>query len=310
MRKKLFALLLTLFMSMNVAVSMLPSFAATSSARKQALAYDMHSIGLTGVENARELVGYKTKDGRTVKFGKLIRTGELTNMTADDRKKLVKKYRLVKDIDFRSDRDIRSDGEDPKMTGVEYCRYPFSSSQNILTSMEGLELGKDLVVELATLNRGGDLVGTYFKAGYRVMYTSEQGIAMFKGFFKELLDANGGAVLWHCVSGKDRTGNAAILLLTVLGVDRKTIIEDYMLTNDYAADEIESSYDRILSLTGSRALANDLSLFSGVGRDWIKESFRTIEANYGSVDNFLKKEIGLTAKDYKKLQNAYLTPAK
>lgn len=194
MRKKLFALLLTLFMSMNVAVSMLPSFAATSSARKQALAYDMHSIGLTGVENARELIGYKTKDGRTVKFGKLIRTGELTNMTADDRKKLVKKYRLVKDIDFRSDRDIRSDGEDPKMTGVEYCRYPFSSSQNILTSMEGLELGKDLVVELATLNRGGDLVGTYFKAGYRVMYTSEQGIAMFKGFFKELLDANGGAV--------------------------------------------------------------------------------------------------------------------
>ena len=291
MRKKLFALLLTLFMSMNVAVSMLPSFAATSSARKQALAYDMHSIGLTGVENARELGGYKTKDGRTVKFGKLIRTGELTNMTADDRKKLVKKYRLVKDIDFRSDRDIRSDGEDPKMTGVEYCRYPFSSSQNILTSMEGLELGKDLVVELATLNRGGDLVGTYFKAGYRVMYTSEQGIAMFKGFFKELLDANGGAVLWHCVSGK-------------------TIIEDYMLTNDYVADEIESSYDRILSLTGSRALANDLSLFSGVGRDWIKESFRTIEANYGSVDNFPKKEIGLTAKDYKKLQNAYLTPAK
>lgn len=176
--------------------------------------------------------------------------------------------------------------------------------------MEGLELGKDLVVELATLNRGGDLVGTYFKAGYRVMYTSEQGIAMFKGFFKELLDANGGAVLWHCVSGKDRTGNAAILLLTVLGVDRKTIIEDYMLTNDYVADEIESSYDRILSLTGSRALANDLSLFSGVGRDWIKESFRTIEANYGSVDNFPKKEIGLTAKDYKKLQNAYLTPAK
>ena len=67
--------------------------------------------------------------------------------------------------------------------------------------------------------------------GYQQMYLPEDGIAMFRGFFKELLDADGGAVLWHCVSGKDRTGNATMLLLTVLGVDKETIIEDFLLTN-------------------------------------------------------------------------------
>ncbi|MBP5271514.1 MAG: tyrosine-protein phosphatase, partial [Clostridia bacterium] len=39
---------------------------------------------------------------------------------------------------------------------------------------------------------------------------------------------------------------------------------------------------------------------------WILKSYETIEENYGSVDNFLKKTIGLSNKDMKKLQKAYL----
>ncbi|MBQ3050362.1 MAG: tyrosine-protein phosphatase, partial [Clostridia bacterium] len=60
-------------MTFNMLLAMTPAFAAGNSARAQALAYDRHSIGLTGVSNARELGGYRTKDGRTVKFGKLLR---------------------------------------------------------------------------------------------------------------------------------------------------------------------------------------------------------------------------------------------
>ena len=168
----------------------------------------------------------------------------------------------------------------------------------------------DLLEELIREDYRGDLLSTYFMEGYQQMYLTEDGIAMFRGFFKELLDADGGAVLWHCVSGKDRTGNATMLLLTVLGVDKETIIEDFLLTNDYLAADRKATYKRVLDLTGSKRIAKDIASKDGVERRWIEESYKTIETYYGSIDNFLKKVIGLTAKDIKKLQKAYLTPAK
>ncbi len=218
MKKRLFAPLLTLLMTFNMLLAMIPAFAAGNSARAQALAYDRHSIGLAGVSNARELGGYRTKDGRTVKFGKLLRSGELAGMTAADKKKLTKKYHVVKIVDFRTDLEISDDRADPKLPGAEYRNYPYSPFPYLLRTAEGLRLGNDLMYDLITLDRDGDLVGDYYRANYRTMIRSEEGIAMFRGFFRDLLDADGGAVLCHCSRGKDRTGNAAVLLAVFLRV--------------------------------------------------------------------------------------------
>ena len=309
MKKRLFAPLLTLLMTFNMLLAMIPAFAAGNSARAQALAYDRHSIGLTGVSNARELGGYRTKDGRTVKFGKLLRSGELAGMTAADKKKLTKKYHVVKIVDFRTDLEISDDRADPKLPGAEYRNYPYSPFPYLLRTAEGLRLGNDLMYDLITLDRDGDLVGDYYRANYRTMIRSEEGIAMFRGFFRDLLDADGGAVLCHCSRGKDRTGNAMALLLAVLGVDRKTIIEDYCLTNDYYSDEIDDLYERALSITGNKVIAADVSSAVGTRAGWIRETFKTIETHYGSVENYLKQEIGVSSKDIRTLQKYYLTPA-
>ena len=308
MNNRLVKLLLALVMVATL-LPVTPAFAVSTS-RSQALAYKKHSLGLNGVSNARDLGGYQTKDGRTVKFGKLFRTGELTDMTEADKQKLIRKYHLVKDIDFRSARNILTDGKDPELAGVDYSRYPYSSFKNLLLTTEGIDIGVDMLEEIARNDYRGDLLSTYFREGYQQMYLTDDGIEMFRGFFKELLDADGGAVLWHCVSGKDRTGNATMLLLTVLGVDKETIIQDFLLTNDYLAADRKQTYDRVLDLTGSKRIAKDISSKDGVERSWIEESYRTIETCYGSVDNFLKKKVGLTSKDIQKLRNAYLTPAK
>lgn len=308
-KKRLFAPLLTLLMTFNMLLAMIPAFAAGNSARAQALAYDRHSIGLTGVSNARELGGYRTKDGRTVKFGKLLRSGELAGMTAADKKKLTKKYHVVKIVDFRTDLEISDDRADPKLPGAEYRNYPYLPFPYLLRTAEGLRLGNDLMYDLITLDRDGDLVGDYYRANYRTMIRSEEGIAMFRGFFRDLLDADGGAVLCHCSRGKDRTGNAMALLLAVLGVDRRTIIEDYCLTNDYYSDEIDDLYERALSITGNKVIAADVSSAVGTRAGWIRETFKTIETHYGSVENYLKQEIGVSSKDIRTLQKNYLTPA-
>jgi protein-tyrosine phosphatase len=47
---------------------------------------------------------------------------------------------------------------------------------------------------------------------------------------RSIAEAPAGGILFHCFAGKDRTGVIAALLLTVAGVDRDSIIEDYVLS--------------------------------------------------------------------------------
>lgn len=307
--RKLTAVLTAFLMMLSLLTGMTTAFAVGTTkaqAKAAANAYNKHSLGLTSVENARDLGGYKTKDGRTVKFGKLLRTGELSDLSETDRKKLLKKYHVKKDVDFRSYRNIISHGPDAELSGVEYCHYPFSSMKNFVFSEAGLDLTSDILTDLVKQDFDGKLVRSYYREGYSSIYVTEDGIKMIRGFFDELLDANGETVLFHCVHGKDRTGNAAMLLLTVLGVDKETIIADFMLTNDYFAAERQKDYDRAYKLTGNKTVAKDMSYLNGVSREWIEYSYTTIETRYGSVDNFLKKTIGLSNKDIKQLQKAYL----
>lgn len=305
-KKPLTALLLTLFLTMSMVFGTGPAFAAGSSAKAQANAYNKHSIGLTSVSNARELGGYKTKDGRTVKFGKLLRTGELTDLSAADQKKLEQKYHVKKIVDFRSNRNILMDGQDPELKNATRAHYPYSSTLNLLLTSQGLELGKGVLVDITRQGYNGNLTDSYFMEGYKTMYVSSDGIAMFRGFFHELLDANGDTVLWHCVSGKDRTGNATAMLLYVLGVDRETIIQDFLLSNGYLKEDRQETYDMVYRLTNNKTIAKDIARKDAVRRSWIEASFETIETQYGSVDNFLHKVIGLSKKDIQKLQKAYL----
>src|SRR5436309_1967722 len=56
--------------------------------------------------------------------------------------------------------------------------------------------------------------------------------AQFRRMFSELL-AGRAPLVFNCTAGKDRTGVAAALLLTALGVPRESVVQDYLLTNRY-----------------------------------------------------------------------------
>ena len=78
------------------------------------------------------------------------------------------------------------------------------------------------------------------EAGYeRIILGAETNNAktQYKKFFEILLDQNNGTILYHCSAGKDRTGVATALLLSALGVDRETVINDYLLSAQYVADK-------------------------------------------------------------------------
>lgn len=304
--KKVTSIVLALIMALSVIFCAVPALAADNqAAQNAAAANNHHSIGLTGVKNARELGGYKTTDGRTVKSGKLLRTGKLVKATDEDKQKLVDTYHLTKDIDFRFDAEIAKD-PDPTLPGVEYYNFPAVGISMIdLTSEEGQGYTKDALNSLIKMDKDGNLINSYYKMMYRSLYVTDDGLNAYRNFFQQLLAANGNTVLWHCSAGKDRTGNAAMLLLIALGVDKETAIQDYLLTNDYVAADKKAAYDKYYEKTHNEKIAQDFASDPGVKRAWIEESFKTIEKYYGSVNGYLHKALGLTDDDIAKLRAAY-----
>jgi protein-tyrosine phosphatase len=128
----------------------------------------------------------------------------------------------------------------------------------------------------------------------------------------ELLVTGQAPLVFHCSAGKDRTGVAAALILTVLGVPRTTIVEDYCLTdrvvNFFAlidsADpaRLAESANAVLLLQPRELLAPILWSHPS----YIEAMFDELEATHGSVLGFIRDKLDMSAKEIESLQDLYL----
>ena len=128
--------------------------------------------------------------------------------------------------------------------------------------------------------------------------------------FKELfraLEAGETPILFHCSAGKDRTGVAARLILLALGASDETICADYLQTNVCRKAEIEA---RLAAHADEIAKDPRRENFhrsaAGVSPEAAPFVLRTIRAKYGSAENYLEKEYGLTPARLMRLRRMYL----
>lgn len=175
------------------------------------LLQERHNVGLNGVHNARDLGGYNNIDGKTVKRGRLIRSGMLNSLTVGDKRVLIETLHTAVIVDFRTKREV---DEKPDMTvqGARYINLPILSDEenDIKQALQPPESSTELYT--------------------RIMFGNDAKKA-YKGFFEQLIEVESKhAVIFHSVHGRDRTGVAAALLLTALDVPEDMILEDYLLT--------------------------------------------------------------------------------
>jgi protein-tyrosine phosphatase len=109
------------------------------------------------------------------------------------------------------------------------------------------------------------------------------------------------AVIVNCTAGKDRTGLATALVLSALGVPRDTIMQDYLLSNS-ALD-----MDRLLADAGLNALPADaIKPLLDVEPAYLDAAFEQIDKDYGSVENYLKRELGVDRAAIQRLRQRML----
>ena len=260
------------------------------------------------IENARDLGGLKTRDGRTVRHGLLLRCGNLSRATDADIEKLRRDFRLSDIVDFRFDAEAAKD-PDREIPGVRRTQLSTLSQKLIDGFSQGRVDGEQptneefaaSLVHHAQDPRAQELA----RQLYPVIIMDPRSQRYYGEFLRVVLAAKGG-VLWHCSQGKDRAGLGAAFLLGALGADRKTIVDDFDKSTAYFASPIAMLSAKVREMGGTQAALDFIQAMVGVSKKNFERGLDLIDEKYRSLDDYIANQLGLTPEERQRLRDKYL----
>lgn len=244
---------------------------------------------LTGIHNFRDYGDYAVSDGARLRRGVLYRSGQHVGATPDDLAALAQ-------IDLRTVIDLRGNSERRSYP----CRRPeaFDAEVHFFdgeTSGRGgaphIEAARDIAREI----EGVDDAHRAMVALYAFMPFRPNLIAVMRTYFEKLATRDG-AHLLHCLAGKDRTGLAAALLHTLMGVHADDMMADYLLTNTAGnpAARIAAGAASIRASRGPQISDAAIAVLMGVEAAFLDAALGAIVAAHGSVENYARDVLGVT----------------
>lgn len=240
-------------------------------------------IEFDAITNVRDLGGISAAGGKKVRTGLLLRGAGLCDASARDIARL-RELGVAHVVDFRDPVELEV-YPDPELAFAAYHSLP---------ALPGLPSRRAPTPESAP---EPDFDGN-FKRIYVQLATGEEAAGAYRGFFDVLLEGKG--AYWHCTQGKDRTGVAAILLLTALGAPLEEIMEDYYLSNTGLRPLYEAPYE------GGNAWSDETrAKLYFVWPEYVSRFFEETERLCGGVDGYLRSRLGLTDAELERLRELY-----
>lgn len=236
-------------------------------------------IPFEGIANFRDVGGYRTADGRRVRWGQVYRAGAFASPTEADLAKIdALRLRLV--CDLRSDEEVAEAPDRlPETTPPRYLHLPLQASDETMKRLRAILFNRRAIQQIVP--------DTY----RRVML--EQNAALYGRVLTELADpANYPAVI-HCTAGKDRTGIAVALLLLLLGVPKPTVIADYTLSNHYYDVFARFAAKAVRPLLPLGVRLGDLHPLLVATSETMQLTIDYLDTTYGSAEGYLRERAGL-----------------
>ncbi len=283
--------------------------AEQTTAAHNIVTMESQSLGMTGISNARQLGGYITEDGMRIRDNILLRSGKLSDGTEEDILRLREVYNITEIIDLRTSAEISS-APDPDIDGVDNIQIKILDESNAEDSSNSAavaiyaNMGEDPAMAMLEMYRAGVLTDDM----YTGTFDSEVSLAGYREFLDILLSHEEGALLWHCTGGKDRAGMAAVITLTLLGVDKETILRDFELTNAFNEAKINYMVAGATKHTDDQAELDGVAALVGVSRRLMEKVYELAESESGSMLEFLKDKLNITDEEITALRSKYLEP--
>ena len=258
------------------------------------------------IVNARDLGGMTAHEGKTVRNGMLLRTAHLHDATDEDILRLQKEYRLRRVFDFRSlgeaeflpDREVEGathhllptiDMSEERLTGQAIPQEAFLDLERHIVNYSFYPEVQAMAADM-----------------YPSLIRSEYSQLQYASFLRLIVETPEGGVLWHCFQGKDRTGWGAAFILSALGVDRETIIEDFDRSNDAYRELVARLDNDIIARGGGEPEMDVVQAFMGVSTKNFRSTLELIDREFGGMYDYLQNQLFLTKEDIHLLRKRYL----
>lgn len=253
-----------------------------------AVAEHQRLLPLQGGQNFRDLGGYRAADGRHVKWGMLFRSGSMHDLTQAD-------FTYLGKLGIRSVCDFRDTSE----RAAAPVAWPAGTTPAIFA--DDYDMSSNGTMLKADPGLTPDKAHGMMAASYPQLLAHFNG--QYRRMFRELLAGNA-PLAFNCTAGKDRTGVAAALLLTALGVPRETVVEDYLLTNRYLDP-------RKIATSGpnsdfAKLPAPVLKAFMAADPSYIQAALGVLDRHRGGVEGYFRDELNLSHADIARLRDMYL----
>ena len=227
-------------------------------------------LRLDGCFNFRDLGGYRTDDGRTVRTRRLFRADGPHALTDADRA-VLQELCVATIIDLRTEGEAAERGHwSEHVPGA--VTYPLSMT-DVLPGTEELLAWTD---------------PDFVAARYREML--DAGNEAVSETLAILTDPDAYPAMIHCSAGKDRTGILSAIVLGALRVPDETIVEDYALSGP-AMQHLVEHFQRT-NPDAREQLARIAPALVAAEPATMHGLLQRLYADYGSIDGYIT-ELGL-----------------
>ncbi len=245
-------------------------------------------------QNFRDLGGCLCEDGRYLRRGLLYRSGRLDRMNAEE-------ISAFSALHIRNIVDLRSREQalrrpDPVFEGTE--EIPFHCE--VSKGGEGIDFSSRGMLQSGKAGRRQiqNLLSYYEQmpfdnCSFHVLI--------------QLVAERKVPLLFHCASGKDRTGTAAMIILLMMGVPEKTVLQDYLASNIYRSSAIDKTMHENREKADSDPVLKQLILMKeGVSEEIGRSILKSILEQCGTYENYFMKEYGYNRKKLSEIRDFYL----
>jgi protein-tyrosine phosphatase len=271
---------------------------------------------LSGAWNFRD-VGESTA---ALRPGRLFRSGELSRLD-DDGRATLRRLGITDVVDLRATREVARRGPGLVPDDVEIHLLPFpdlgDEGGDDESETDGQAPHEHAFQRLLT-GEGSESDESVNEAATRYMTDEYRQFPTRNGAQRALhrvitLLADGRPLLTHCFAGKDRTGFVVATVLEAIGVDRDTIVADFLRSND-AAPQLRARISEMIQQRQDTELTPEVVTFTearlsdgvlGVREEYLAAARQTIDEEFGSLDGYLR-DTGVTEADVDRLRGALL----